>query len=304
MITFIVAPPSAIVQAPLAGVQHPLAATVLDAVRQHGSRPVRLWRLINALANARNPEYRAMRRCWRLRYLGALGALVEARLIFRHAGLIAQSDFAIRPKARTKIQTAARRSQREHSRSPSVSTSSTEKAGSNRDATSVETLATGVQSSETELVMENLSALAHTHKTESVKPTEAEITAAARHLAQQRRKRKIWSGWLHGQRMTRLRPVVVPGGRVLPAYCVRRGLVYVLLPDAPEFARQLFDRYRERDVQVYRSPQAALLGSQKRGVRERPSNRKRASARINGAVPPRPGSRPRGRPRRSFISAG
>ena len=45
----------------LGGVQHPLAPEVMAAVRPHGLTPVGLWRVINGLANARNPDYRARR---------------------------------------------------------------------------------------------------------------------------------------------------------------------------------------------------------------------------------------------------
>jgi hypothetical protein len=79
----------------------------------------------------------------------------------------------------------------------------------------------------------------------------------------------------------RLTPVIVPGGRVLPSYFVRRGFVFVLLPDEPEFAGRIFERYRAKDVRVYRSPDAALLGR----------------------LPPRLGSRPRGRPPKSMTES-
>jgi hypothetical protein len=75
--------------------------------------------------------------------------------------------------------------------------------------------------------------------------------------------------------MWRLREVVTPDGRVFPVFLVRRNLAYLLLPDTPEFEGEVFRRYRAEDVQIYRSPDAALLGR----------------------LPARPGSRPRGRPR-------
>lgn len=50
----------------------------------------------------------------------------------------------------------------------------------------------------------------------------------------------------------------------------------------------------------YRLPEAVLLGSMKRGKRERPSAAKAAASRYNGKLPPRAHSRPRGRPRRSY----
>jgi hypothetical protein len=51
-------------------------------------------------------------------------------------------------------------------------------------------------------------------------------------------------------------------------------------------------------LRPYKSPEAVLLGSRKRGKREKPSAAKAAASRRNGAMPVRPGSRPRGRPRK------
>src|ERR1035437_7251138 len=52
-------------------------------------------------------------------------------------------------------------------------------------------------------------------------------------------------------------------------------------------------------LKPYRLPEAVLLGSLKRGKQERKSAIKAAASRRNGAMPPTPGSRPRGRPRKS-----
>jgi hypothetical protein len=51
-------------------------------------------------------------------------------------------------------------------------------------------------------------------------------------------------------------------------------------------------------LKPYRLPEAVLLGSLKRGKKERTSAVKAAASRRNGAMPPKPGSRPRGRPRK------
>jgi len=127
--------------------------------------------------------------------------------------------------------------------------------------------------------------------------TSAEISRAASALAQMPRKRRPWTGWLHGQRLRRMTPVVVPGGEVMPAYFVRRGKVYVLLPDEPRFAGRAFERFDQKEVKIYQSPDARLLGALKRGRREKPSLQKALAARNNGSKPPKVGSRPRGRPR-------
>ena len=73
----------------LAGVQHPLAPELIQAVRGHGNRPVGLWRAINQLASARKPNTRDQGRCLCLRFWGAARELVKVGLLFRHDGLIA-----------------------------------------------------------------------------------------------------------------------------------------------------------------------------------------------------------------------
>lgn len=80
--------------------------------------------------------------------------------------------------------------------------------------------------------------------------------------------------------MTRLTPVIVSDGQVLPACFVRHGFVYVLLTDTPEYERWAHERYREREVQVYRSPEAVMVGSRKRGMREGKSEAKASAARL------------------------
>ncbi len=136
------------------------------------------------------------------------------------------------------------------------------------------------------------------------RPSADEIHGAACAMARIPRDRnRPLTGSLHGVRMRRLTPVNLPGGVVQDAYVVRRGWVYVVLPDTPEYQGRLFDRYPKRDVQIHRSPHAVLLGRLKKGVRERPSLKKQKAARQNGCKPPRRGSRPRGRPRNNQASA-
>lgn len=50
-------------------------------------------------------------------------------------------------------------------------------------------------------------------------------------------------------------------------------------------------------VRLVKCAAARMLGRLRRGVQERKSEPKAAAVRINGLMPPRPGSRPRGRPR-------
>lgn len=251
---------------PLNGVEHPLAPEVMNAMLRHGSRPVSLWRVINGLADTRHPQGRDQRRCLCLRFWGAVRELLRFGVLFRHGGQIATVNFATRPRPKLPRRLSL-----------SVGGSTSENGGSNPVAPISDTGTDFREAFHREVVTAGKPAGGAAPDTKSAVPTPAEVTAAARALAQQPRRRKKLTGWLHGRRVTRLTPVIVPGGQVLPAHFVRRGFVYVLLPDTPEYQDRVYDRYRADDVRIYRSPHAALLGR----------------------LPPQPG-RKRGRPRTSL----
>jgi hypothetical protein len=119
------------------------------------------------------------------------------------------------------------------------------------------------------------------------RPSPEAIRQAARELAQQPRGPKRWSGRLHGRRTWQRMPVAVPGGRMLPLFSVRRGRVYVLIPDETKLAR-LFVRFRADEVSIPKSSATCLLGSLKKGRTEVPSPIKHQVARANGAKGGRP----------------
>jgi len=130
------------------------------------------------------------------------------------------------------------------------------------------------------------------------------ISEAARRLAKLPRNqpRKL-TGWLHGQQCWRGRLLALPDGEVAPLYWCCRGRVLLagyrddpLVDENTEFIKHLLWAVRrEKDVRLYKRPEAVLLGSGKAGVKERPSLRKQEAARRNGAKPARRG--PRGRPK-------
>lgn len=114
-----------------------------------------------------------------------------------------------------------------------------------------------------------------------------------------RGRRRPWTGFLRGQRIRRLSLVRLPSGEVLSAYSIRRGKVLVVLPDTPQFALRIFDRYNAEQVQRHKLPEAVLMGTLKKGCVERRSLKKLRACRANGRRPVKPGSRPRGRPRKA-----
>ena len=111
---------------------------------------------------------------------------------------------------------------------------------------------------------------------------------------------KRWTGWLHRQHFWCGRFLLLPDGEIAPLLWANRGRVLLLNYRDLEFNDYLlWARRQEKEVRLYRHPEAVLLGSQKLGVKERRSASKAAAARRNGGLPPRLGSKPRGRPRRN-----
>jgi hypothetical protein len=124
------------------------------------------------------------------------------------------------------------------------------------------------------------------------------VSSAAAALARLPRKRKRpWSGWLHGKHLRRDDLVVVPNGQVRRIYGAVRGDVIVLKHPLPESGLPA-EIFRAADLKLYKNPDAVIIGSLKRGRKESPSQKKREACRLNGCKPPKPGSRPRGRPRK------
>jgi hypothetical protein len=267
VIDIIIAPDSApqVFTPPLGGVAHPLAAEVMRAMRQYGKNPVGLWKVINGLAKAHRPQGRAQRRCLCLRFWGAVRELLRFRVLFRHGPLIATWNFPTRPRPRSPKRLL-----------PSVGGSVSENGGSNQ----VRPIPPPPHNPEEVFDHELVNAAKHVGtvapELKSATPTPAEVSAAARALASRPRKvERPWTGYLAGERIKRGTLLQVPTGEVLPAYLVLRGKVLVALPDEPRYASRVFERYEADQVRRVKLPEAQLLGATK----------------------PRPGSRPRGRPR-------
>lgn len=131
-------------------------------------------------------------------------------------------------------------------------------------------------------------------------PTAQAISEAARSLGQLRGIRKHWSGFVNGERVWRNREIELPDGRRAYVYGALRGKVgWSLYPIGVPVEGDHLGNWgvaHASAVRLVRNPHAQVLGSRKAGVRERPSPAKAAAVRVNGTMPPRPGSRPRGRP--------
>jgi len=276
---------------PFNGVEHPLAPAVMNALLRYGSGPVSLWKIVNLLANAQNPDSRAHRRSWRIRYLCACRELLRFGVLHRHGALIATSNFATRPRPR-----APRRL------SPSVVRSASETGGSNVNAGRVETATKNDQPPENKVVVANRSTVNAPQKSQSA-PAPELVSAAASALARlPRRQKRIWSGWLNDDvRSYRNMRVTISGGeQVYVSGALRWRVVYTREPDGiigrPSDLWKGWGVARADGVEVVRNEAARLLGSRKAGKVERKSEAKIRAARLNGTRPCAPG-RKRGRPR-------
>ena len=277
----VVAPLSApqVYTPPLRGVLHPLAQHVIDALRRHGPEPTGLWSLLNSLTSARKPQGRDHVRFLSLRFWVALRELLRVKLVFRHGARIALADFPSRPRStiRPAPSTRTRRRKQTDSNTHRPDSNATVNCGHPVECKQIP----GFRIMPTCM-----------SQTESVAPTPADIQAAARTLAgSPRNKKSPWTGYLNGERLKRGWLVRVPTGEVLPAYLVRRSKVLVTLPDTPQHSGRIFERYPASSVTRVKLPAAQLLGRRKAGVKEKPSLRKKESARRNGTRPCRPGKR-------------
>ena len=276
--------------APLRGVQHRLAPVVMAAMNRHGNSPIGLWKMVNGLVRAENVIKRGDVRYRRLCFVFAVRELLRVRLLYRHCGFIAKQDFAFRPRPKPAKSVL-----------PSVGRTDCQTLGSNGPATPVKQVPEIIQPAQFHLLSASPPSLPVPAKTEYAKPTIEEISAAASLIAMQPRyQNKKWSGYIHGKRIRRRSLFALPTGETLPAMFVLRGKVYVYREGSERF----IDRFDGREVVRIKNPAAVLLGRLKRGKHEEPSERKASAARRNGSCPPRPGSRPRGRPRRVAVLPG
>jgi hypothetical protein len=289
----------------LGGVQHPLAPEVMAAVRPHGLTPVGLWRVINGLANARNPDYRARRRCWRLRYWGACRELLRAKLLFRHGPLIALSDFATRPRPGRRDRGTSQRSEGELRLSPAVAKSTSKTVGSKPVLPGAGTTANLGQPAADELVVEPRPLATCAPQTQSATPAAGEISAAASALGKRSRSPKIWSGYIGDKRAFRNMPILLPNRRQAWVFFARhQRVMFTGEPDGPigpvDGVGTSWGMVAASAVQIIKNEHAVLLGRLKAGTVERRSELKIVTARANGRMPARRG--PRGRPRTKWIA--
>jgi hypothetical protein len=163
-------------------------------------------------------------------------------------------------------------------------------------------------------MMIELDTIDETSWPESLKPQikatkqRVEVSVAATQLrklrcdAKARRRQRVYTGRVGRRRAWRGMKVILPDGHIGELLLARRGAALVRWRDEFSISPDKMGGCRTDELRPFKLPSAVLLGSRKKGVVEKPSERKAMAVRLNGSCPPRPGSRPRGRPRSIKVS--
>jgi len=125
------------------------------------------------------------------------------------------------------------------------------------------------------------------------------IRSAAKSLGSSKKKRRsAWTGCIQNERVRKGQRVILPNGTIAMVCRALRGKVICCWEDPHSIPKSCAASFKDTALKLYKDPAAVLLGSLKKGVTEKKSHAKSEAARKNGSKPPRPGNRPRGRPRK------
>jgi hypothetical protein len=265
---------------------------IIEAVREHG--PVKTWSLFNWLAEDAGARSRDEGRAARRILWERVRRLKRLSLVFGHG----RNEVAATKPSRQPARPRPRRRERRVVPAPEFC------GVSATCPPPMQTIAELNEPPETQLVRMTTPKGADEQEPQETNtaPDPEQVAQAARSLAAlPRRPRRRWSGMIGRIRSYLNMPIRLPDKRVVYALGAKHGRVpYTSQPDgsigSPEGLRRDWGVVPASQVEFIRNPAAVLLGSRKRGVRERKSEAKASAARSNGAKPCRPG-RKRGRPR-------
>lgn len=301
MITILLAPESA-PQIPKPTPQPPPTPPILDWIDQRildlvrECQPVKLWPILNLVAEDLSPRSRAEGREVRMKLWHKVRRLIGLGLIFR----VGRNSVAtVKPKAKPPTR-------RVRCRKRTVTQSTTARAVSENIRPNLQEAAHHNLPSGPQVVIENRPAITPGKKEDGCEsvPAPELVTNAARALAAlPRRPARRWSGWIGPVRSYRDMPILLPKGRPAWVFGAQRNKVIVTL-DKGRLLGTLTPGQRwgvlpSTAIRFVKNENAIVLGSRKRGTRERPSALKAAADRRNGSIPAR---RRRGRPPRHQVS--
>jgi hypothetical protein len=266
---------------------------IISLVREHGR--VKIWTLLDRVAENKGAQSRVEARNYRQRlWQYWVKRLMWLKLIFP----VSRNELvAVKPDTRP----AGRRPRRQGRTVSKSLASAPVSAGNPADQLSTPSLNYPVPAKRVESTTTPAFENAYAKNTETA-PDPAQVTEAAHRLAcLPRFPKRQWSGIVGSVRCFRNMLIQLPDDRVVYALGAKRGRVmFTSQPDGPigsvDGLRRDWGVVPAHLVEVVKDPAAMLLGSLKRGVRERKSEAKASAARSNGAKPCKPG-RKRGRPR-------
>jgi hypothetical protein len=271
----------------------PIDRLIIETVKEHG--PVKLWSLLNYLAQEEGERSRAEGRkarlnLWRYR----IKRLKWLGLVFGRG----RNQLAI---TRSELQLRRRQPRRSKGSVLNVPHSSDVSVGNSQTHQPKVDSLKPVPAQLVSRTSAEYSLSVDSMKTQTA-PDASQITEAAQELARlPRRPKRRWSGWIGSVRSYRNMPAHLTDGRVVYVYGARRGrVVFTSQPDGPIGSKQGLLRdwgvLPASQVVLAKNEAAVALGRLKKGVREIKSVDKVSAARRNGAKPCRPGKK-RGRPR-------
>jgi len=113
-----------------------------------------------------------------------------------------------------------------------------------------------------------------------------------------RRNRRKWTGMIGRRRTWVGQKVEMPNGSVAWVVKIQRGLAVLRTAELHDDGHALHKYVPTASLKLWKNPDAVLMGRRKEGKIERRSEKKSATARLNGLRPTRLGRR-RGRPRKT-----
>jgi hypothetical protein len=266
---------------------------IVSLVREHG--PVKLWTVLNVVAEKEGARNRAAGRSARLDlWHHRVKRLKRLGLVFGRG----RNELAVSNSDRERTRRRTRRRGASGGGLPRIQAVS---AVSPADQDQQLQLTHPVGTEVFRRTEPPTSASTDSAKSESVIAPE-QASEAGRALSKlPRRQPRRWAGWLGGRHCWRGRLVVLSDGEVAPLIWCNWGRVLLQnVRDLPFREWLAWGAIREHQVKLWKNPAAVALGKRKSGVVETRSEAKAAAARRNGGKPCRPG-KIRGRPRTAHL---
>jgi hypothetical protein len=271
---------------------------LLELLKDDDGAPQPIWRVINGAAALKKPSNRAERDRLRLWTWQRLHRLIKAGAVTRRGPWVRLGSAPIPrelSRGSTRIQKAGQQWSQKDARQMSAKiqriTSPPVIENQKRIGTKISTW--------NPANLESPSPIPRTHLNVRLVSSPAKVRDVAQRLAAHRwqfaRKR---TGEISGRRVRLGQTVLLPFGDEARVLFAGRGCTLLEIGDVRLLDDCKIWAARASELRLCKNPSAITLGRKKFGTKERPSSRKVAACRNNGCVPPRPGSRPRGRPKK------